>query len=104
MTMTYRIPFNRPTTSPASVEFLQQAIRKGPLAGNGAFTRRAEAMLEEVTGARKALLTSSCTAALEMAARLIGAAPGDEVIVPSFTFVSTANAFAAHGLRPVFAD
>jgi dTDP-4-amino-4,6-dideoxygalactose transaminase len=102
--LTYRIPFNRATTSPASEAYVVEAMRSEKLSGNGPFTRSCEAILEEVTGARKALLTGSCTAALEMTARLLDAHPGDEIIVPSFTFVSTANAFAMNGLRPVFAD
>jgi dTDP-4-amino-4,6-dideoxygalactose transaminase len=102
--MNYRIPFNRPTTAPESARYVREALDNGPLAGNGPFTRRAESILKEVSGAGKALLTSSCTAALEMAAQLLHGEPGDEVIVPSFTFVSTANAFAVHGMRPVFAD
>jgi dTDP-4-amino-4,6-dideoxygalactose transaminase len=101
---TYRIPFNRPTTASESVQYVREVLDSGPMAGNGPFTRRAESILEAVSGSRKALLTSSCTAALEMSAQLLDAGPGDEVIVPSFTFVSTANAFAVHGLRPVFAD
>jgi dTDP-4-amino-4,6-dideoxygalactose transaminase len=102
--MTYRIPFNRPTTTPEIVSSLAEAVTSGILAGNGPATRSCESILEQVTGARKALLTNSCTGALEMAARLLGGEPGDEIIVPSFTFVSTANAFAGCGLRPVFAD
>jgi dTDP-4-amino-4,6-dideoxygalactose transaminase len=102
--MTYRIPFNRPTMTPESAQYVREALDGGPLAGNGPFTQRAESILRDLSGAGKALLTSSCTAALEMAAQLLGAGPGDQVIVPSFTFVSTANAFAVHGLHPVFAD
>ena len=102
--MTYRIPFNRPTTAPASAAAVAEALTSGKLSGNGPFTRRCEAELERLTGARRVLLTSSCTAALEICAILVNGAPGDEVIVPSFTFVSTANAFAIRGMRPVFAD
>ena len=101
--MTYRIPFNRPTTVPEGARAVLAALDSGKLSGDGPFTRRCEAALERVTGARRVLLTSSCTAALEMSAILLGE-PGGEVIVPSFTFVSTANAFAVHGIRPVFAD
>jgi dTDP-4-amino-4,6-dideoxygalactose transaminase len=102
--MTYRIPFNRPTSAPDAAAIVSGVLATGPLAGNGPFTRECETRLGEVTGSPRALLTSSCTAALEMSAQLLKAEPGDEVIVPSFTFVSTANAFAVHGLRPVFAD
>ena len=102
--MTYRIPFNRPTTTPEGASSLRDVLAGGTLAGNGPATRAAESILEQVTGAAKALLTNSCTGALEMSALLVAADPGDEVIVPSFTFVSTANAFAGRGLRPVFAD
>ena len=101
--MTYRIPFNRPTSVPGSAHALLAALDSGKLSGDGPFTQRCEAVLERITGARRVLLTSSCTAALEMSAMLLGD-PGGEVIVPSFTFVSTANAFAMHGFRPVFAD
>ena len=102
--MTYRIPFNRPTTVPEASHAVDEALASGKLSGNGPFTLRCEAALERLTGARRVLLTSSCTAALEMCAILVNGAPGDEVIVPSFTFVSTANAFAMRGMRPVFAD
>ena len=101
---TYRIPFNRPTTSPNTAACIGEALANGRLAGNGPFTHRCEAALETLTRARKALLTSSCTSALELSATLLDAQPDDEVIVPSFTFVSTANAFTMRGLRPVFAD
>ena len=102
--MTYRIPFNRPTSVPESADALLAALDSGKLSGDGPFTQRCEAALERITGAHRVLLTSSCTAALEMSAMLLGGEPGAEVIVPSFTFVSTANAFAVHGFRPVFAD
>ena len=102
--MTYRIPFNRPTMVPESARALLAALESGKLSGDGPFTQRCEAALERITGARRVLLTSSCTAALEISAILLAGDPGSEVIVPSFTFVSTANAFAMHGFRPVFAD
>lgn len=102
--MTYRIPFNRPTTAPASARAIIAALESGRLSGNGPFTQRCETALEQITGARRILLTNSCTAALEMSAILLDGKPGDEVIVPSFTFVSTANAFTTHGFKPVFAD
>ena len=84
--------------------YIAQAHHNGHLAGAGEFTRRCHTWLERHTGARKALLTTSCTAALEMAALLCDLQPGDEVILPSFTFVSTANAFVLRGAVPVFVD
>jgi dTDP-4-amino-4,6-dideoxygalactose transaminase len=104
--MAYRIPFNRPTSLAAAdaTTYLVNALARGQLAGNGPDTRSCESILQRATGAGRALLTSSCTAALEMSALLLDAQPEEEVIVPSFTFVSTANAFAMRGLRPVFAD
>lgn len=101
---TYRIPFNRPTTAAGQTAAVAEALASGTLSGNGPFTKRCEAVLQEISGARRALLTNSCTGALDIAAMSLRAHPGGEVIVPSFTFVSTANAFASRGLRPVFAD
>ncbi len=98
------IPFNLPSMVGRELEYIVEAVRAGHLAGDGAFTRRCQQWLEERCGARKVLLTHSCTAALEMAALLCDAGEGDEVIMPSFTFVSTANAFALRGARPVFVD
>ena len=83
------IPFNRPHLTGAELTYIQQAADHGQLAGNGAFTRRCQDWLEASLGSRKVLLTHSCTAALEMAALLLEIGPGDEVIMPSFTFVST---------------
>lgn len=102
--MTYRIPFNRPTLVPEAIGCVTQALQSGRLSGNGPYTHGCESRLKEITGAHTALLTNSCTSALEMSALLLEGKPGDEVIVPSFTFVSTANAFVMHGFRPVFAD
>jgi dTDP-4-amino-4,6-dideoxygalactose transaminase len=98
------IPFNRPYLTGKEFSYIQEAVAAGQLAGNGRFTRQCQAWLERRTGAPRVLLTQSCTAALEMAALLIDLAPGDEVIMPSFTFVSTANAFVLRGARPVFVD
>jgi dTDP-4-amino-4,6-dideoxygalactose transaminase len=84
--------------------YIAQAHANGHLAGNGAFSKRCSAWLEERIGSQKALLTHSCTAALEMAAILSGVGAGDEVIMPSFTFVTTANAFVLRGATPVFVD
>ena len=102
--MSYRIPFNRPTLIPEAMSCVSEVVRSGRLSGNGPCTYGCESRLRELTGAKAALLTNSCTSALEMSALLLDARPGDEVIVPSFTFVSTANAFAMHGFKPVFAD
>ena len=88
------IPFNRPSTVGREFEYLADAIHRGQLSGDGYYTRKCSEALQRLTGAPKALLTHSCTAALEMAALLCDLEPGDEVIMPSFTFVSTANAVA----------
>jgi dTDP-4-amino-4,6-dideoxygalactose transaminase len=99
-----RIPFNRPQLVGAEHAYIDEALARGHLSGNGVFATRCATRLEAGVGARKALITPSCTAALEMAAMLADLVPGDEVIVPSFTFVSTANAFALRGAVPVFVD
>jgi dTDP-4-amino-4,6-dideoxygalactose transaminase len=99
-----RIPFNRASVVGRELEFVAAAARSGALAGDHGFTHRCHELLESVLGTRRALLTTSCTHALEMAALLLDLGPGDEVIVPSFTFVSTANAFALRGARIVFVD
>ncbi len=98
------IPFNRPYMTGRELAYIAQAHANGHLAGNGAFSKRCSAWLEERIGSQKALLTHSCTAALEMAAILSGVGAGDEVIMPSFTFVTTANAFVLRGATPVFVD
>lgn len=98
------IEFNKAWTASRELEYVTQALASRRLAGDGPFTRRCNALIEELTGSGKALLTHSCTAALEMAAILAGVGPGDEVILPSFTFVSTANAFVLRGAVPVFVD
>ena len=100
----YRIPFNKPCLAGKEFEYVFDAIKAGHASGDGPFTRKCQALLEQELGVNKALLTTSCTHALEIAALLIDLKPGDEVILPSFTFVSTANAFALRGARPVFAD
>lgn len=99
-----QIPFNRPFASGKEFEYIQEAIKNMELSGDGAFTKKCHALLEEILGISKALLTTSCTHALEMAALLLDIKPGDEVIVPSFTFVSTINAFVLRGATPVFCD
>lgn len=98
------IPFNKPFMTGRELTYIAQAHAAGHLAGNGQFSKACCAWLEERIGSQKALLTHSCTAALEMAAILSGVGIGDEVIMPSFTFVSTANAFALRGATPVFVD
>lgn len=98
------IPFNKPYMTGKELWYIAQAHANGHLAGDGAFTRRCNQWLEQRTGAGRALLTHSCTAGLEMAALLASIEPGDEVLMPSFTFVSTANAFVLRGARPVFVD
>jgi len=99
-----KIPFNKPAYIPESEIYVSQAIKSGHLSGDGDFTRRSTSLLETVTGAQKALLTTNCTHALEMAGILLELQPGDEVIVPSFTFVSTVNAIVLRGAKPVFID
>jgi dTDP-4-amino-4,6-dideoxygalactose transaminase len=98
------IPFNWPYMTGRELEYIAESQRNGRLAGDGPFTDRCHAWLEERSGCAKALLTHSCTAALEMAALLLNIEPGDEVIMPSYTFVSTANAFVLRGAVPVFVD
>jgi len=98
------IPFNKPYMTGKELWYISQAHAAGHLAGDGAFTKKCHTWLEANTGTRKALLTHSCTAALEMAAILANLRPGDEVIMPSYTFVSTANAFVLRGAVPVFVD
>src|SRR5688572_1717266 len=101
---TRKIPFNRPYTTGAEFTYVQRAIEAMHLSGDGAFTKRAHELLQAMTRSCAALLTTSCTHALEMAALLLDVKSGDEVIVPTFTFVSTANAFVLRGARPVFCD
>ncbi|HEX4275708.1 MAG TPA: dTDP-4-amino-4,6-dideoxygalactose transaminase [Bryobacteraceae bacterium] len=98
------IPFNRFGKVGTEFAYIQQAIDALHISGDGRFTALCHGILERATGARKALLTTSCTHALEMAALLLNIQPGDEVIIPSFTFVSTANAFVLRGAVPVFCD
>lgn len=99
-----KIPFNKPYLTGKELHYVAEAHSRGQLAGDGYFTKRCSVWLEQLTGCDKALLTHSCTAALEMAAILADIQPGDEVIMPSYTFVSTANAFVLRGGVPVFVD
>lgn len=99
-----KVPFNKPYMTGKELAYINEAHDKGFLAGDGDFTKKCNAWLEHRIGCHKALLTHSCTAALEMAAILADIQPGDEVIMPSYTFVSTANAFVLRGGIPVFVD
>ncbi len=99
-----KIPFNRPSLVGKELEYIAQAAANGHISGDGEFTKRCHRLLEADLGVNKALLTTSCTHSLEMAALLLDIQPGDEVIVPSFTFVSTINAFVLRGATPVFVD
>lgn len=100
----YDIPFNKPAVVGRELDYIAQAINGGNISGDSMFTRRCHQLLEEILGAPKVLLTTSCTHALEMTALLLDIQTGDEVIVPSFTFVSTINAFVLRGAKPVFID
>jgi dTDP-4-amino-4,6-dideoxygalactose transaminase len=102
--MRARIPFNKPFIAGKELYYIAKAVAYGNIAGDGHFTKACSRFLEERYQVQKVLMTPSCTAALEMAAMLCGVGPGDEVILPSFTFVSTANAFVRLGARPVFVD
>ncbi|MBQ3924285.1 MAG: dTDP-4-amino-4,6-dideoxygalactose transaminase [Firmicutes bacterium] len=98
------ISFNVPPYAGKEMEYIKDAISSRKICGDGAYTKKCNAWIEEKTGVRKALLTTSCTTATEMAAILAGIGPGDEVIMPSYTFVSTANAFVLRGAKVVFVD
>jgi dTDP-4-amino-4,6-dideoxygalactose transaminase len=99
-----KVDFNRPALVGNEFEYMRQAIDNGHISGDGPFTKKCHAFLEQELGVPKALLTTSCTHALEMSAILLDLQPGDEVILPDFTFVSTVNAFVLRGARPVFVD
>lgn len=99
-----KVDFNRPVVVGREFEYMKQAIENGHISGDGPFSKKCHAFLEEQLGAEKALLTTSCTHALEMSAILLDIQHGDEVIIPDFTFVSTVNAFVLRGARPVFVD
>lgn len=98
------IPFNRPAYVELESVYVEKALKKGHLSGDGDFTKKSNALLEKLFGVPKALITTNCTHALELAALLLEIQPGDEVIVPSFTFVSTVNAFVLRGAKPIFID
>lgn len=98
------IPFNKPSIVGSELEYIADSVRSGQISGDARYTKKCHTLLETDLGVQKALLTTSCTHALEMAALLLDIKPGDEVIVPSFTFVSSVNAFVLRGAKPVFAD
>lgn len=100
----FKIPFNKPFIIGKELYYLAQCVLNGHISGDGPFTKKCNKILEEMLNAPKVLLTTSCTSALEMSALLCNAAPGTEAIMPSFTFVSTANAFYLRGAKPVFVD
>ena len=99
-----KISYNKPFIVGKELDYITDAVERGHLSGDGEYTRKCHAWLEEKFAIHKALLTHSCTAALEMSALLCDIKPGDEVIMPSYTFVSTANAFVLRGAKPVFVD
>jgi len=98
------LPFNRPSSSGRELELMREALAGGKLSGDGPFTRKCHALLEKELGVGRVLLTTSCSHALEMTAMLLDLKPGDEVIIPAFTFVAVANAFVLRSARPVFSD
>src|SRR5664280_2868130 len=98
------IPFNKPYLTGKELDYIKDAVSRGKISGNGYYTRKCQEFFQERYGFKKCLLTTSCTDALEMAAILCNLQPGDEVIIPSYTFVSTANAFVLRGAKIVFAD
>jgi len=102
--MPSRIPFNKPYFTGNETKYIEEAVKSGHISGNGSFTKKCHHFFEEIFGIKKALLTTSCTDALEMAAILLDIKEGDEVIMPSYTFVSTANAFVLRGAKIVFCD
>lgn len=102
--MVMQIPFNKPYLTGKETQYIEEAVKSGQLSGNGMFTQKCHAFFEQRYGFKKVLLTTSCTDALEMSAILADIQPGDEVIVPSYTFVSTAIAFVRQGATIVFAD
>lgn len=100
----YRIPFNKPSLVGNELHYIAQSVQMGKISGDGPYTKNCEALLQKALGVPRVMLTTSCTHALEMEALLLDIRPGDEVIVPSFTFASTVNAFVLRGARPIFID
>jgi len=103
MTM-IQIPFNKPAMLGSELDYIADAVRSGKISGDATYSKKCHALLEDLLGVPKVLLTPSCTHALEMSALLLNLEPGDEVIIPAFTFVSTVNAFVLRGAKPIFAD
>lgn len=99
-----KIPFNKPYLTGKELGYIQESLKSGNIVGNGGFTKKCESLMEKIFGAKKVLLTGSCTDAIEMASLLANLETDDEVIVPSFTFVSTVNAFILRGAKPIFVD
>lgn len=99
-----KVDFNRPVVVGNEYEYMRQAVENAHISGDGSFTKKCHTFLEQELGVAKALLTTSCTHALEMSAILLDIQPGDEVIIPDFTFVSTVNAFVLRGAKPIFVD
>ncbi|MGB8706199.1 MAG: aminotransferase class I/II-fold pyridoxal phosphate-dependent enzyme, partial [Gillisia sp.] len=99
-----KIPFNKPYLTGNEIAYIEQAVKNGKISGNGFYTQKCHEFFQDRYGFKKCLLTTSCTDALEMAAILLDIRPGDEVIMPSYTFVSTANAFVLRGAKIVFCD
>jgi dTDP-4-amino-4,6-dideoxygalactose transaminase len=99
-----KIPFNKPYLTGKETQYIEDAVASGKISGNGKYTKKCQEFFERTYGFKKTLLTTSCTDALEMAALLIDVQPGDEIILPSYTFVSTANAFVLRGAKLVFVD
>jgi dTDP-4-amino-4,6-dideoxygalactose transaminase len=102
--MNYAIPFNKPDLTGKEMDYIKDAVSRGKISGNGFYTQKCHEFFQEKYGFKKCLITTSCTDALEMAAILCDIEPGDEVIIPSYTFVSTVNAFVLRGATIVFAD
>ncbi len=101
---TVTIPFNKPSLVGQEMEYMLDCVQRGHIAGDGEYTRRCTSLLTQALGSQRVLLTTSCTHALELSALLLDIRPGDEVLVPSFTFVSTVNPFVLRGAKPVFVD
>ena len=102
--MSVPIPFNKSSQQAKELDYIYHTISNGQVSGDQSFSKKCQSLLEDTLGVQKALITTSCTHALEMAAILLKIQPNDEVIIPAFTFVSTANAFVLHGARPIFCD
>ncbi len=98
------IPFNKPSCVGNEMQYIKEAISYGHISGNGTYTNKSSSLLKNILQTNKVLLTTSCTDALEMTAILLRIKPGDEIIVPSYTFVSTINAFVLRGAKPIFVD